>query len=80
MELNVLRGEIVRAYHTQNAFADAIGWHKNKVSNMMTGKYKPDTDEVAIIAKALGLSEERFCLIFLPQKSPYGDKADTVAS
>lgn len=68
-----LRGEIVAKYRTQNAFADAIGWHKNKVTRMLTGKYFPDTDEVSKMASMLDLDENRFCEIFLDKKSPNGD-------
>ena len=70
-----LRGEIVTEFRTQSAFADAIGWHKNKVTKMLTGKYKPDTDEVAKIAFLLHLDESKFCDIFLNKKSPNGDFA-----
>ena len=73
MDLCRLRGEIVAAYRTQSAFADAIGWHKNKVTNMLNGKYKPDTDEVAMIADMLQLDANGFCTIFLTRKSPNGD-------
>lgn len=73
MDLGRLRGEIVAEYRTQTAFADAIGWHKNKVTNMLTGKYKPDTDEVAKIADLLHLDAPKFCGIFLPKKSPNGE-------
>lgn len=74
MDLCRLRGEIVAEYRTQTAFADAIGWHKNKVTKMLTGKYKPDTDEVAEITDLLHLDASKFCDIFLPRKSPNGDQ------
>ena len=77
MNIDRLRGEISAEYKTQSAFATAIGWHKNKVSNMLTGKYKPDTDEVAVIANALRLDEPKFCDIFLPEKSPNGEIENT---
>lgn len=73
MDLNRLRGEIVAEFRTQSAFAAAIGWHQNKVTKMLTGKYKPDTDEVAKMATMLHLDEPKFCDIFLPKKSPIGD-------
>lgn len=73
MDCNRLRGEIVAKYRTQHAFADALGWHKNKVSKLVLGTYKPDTDEVAEIAHALDLSVTGFCAIFLPELSPNGD-------
>lgn len=65
MDVYRLRGEIVAEYRTQSAFAEAIGWHKNKVTKMLTGKYKPDTDEVAQIASLLHFDESKFCEIFL---------------
>ena len=73
MNRRKLKGEIVAVLGSQNAFADAVGWHKNKVSKMMTGKYKPDTDEVAAIVEALNLSNDKFTEIFSPAKSPNGD-------
>lgn len=73
MNVDRLRGEISAEYRTQVAFSSAIGWHKNKVSKMLSGKYKPNTDEVAEIAEALHLDERRYCDIFLAQKSPNGD-------
>lgn len=75
MNLARLRGEIVAEYRTQSAFADAIGWHKNKVTKMLTGKYKPDTDEVARIADLLHLDAPMFCDIFFTENSPNGDKS-----
>lgn len=73
MNVNKLRGEIVAQYRTQRAFAEQIGWHQNKMSKLMTGKYKPDTDDIAAIMQALQLSEHSFCDIFMPEKSPNGD-------
>lgn len=73
MDCNRLRGEIVAKYRTQVAFAEALGWHKNKVSKLVLGTYKPDTDEVAEIADALDLDVAGFCSIFLPKASPNGD-------
>jgi len=75
LDTNLLRGEIVAKYRTQLAFADKIGWHRNKVTKMLNGAYKPDTDEVASIVDVLGLDERRYCDIFLPRKSTNGDNA-----
>lgn len=73
MNIDRLRGEIVAKYRTQNAFSEAIGWHKNKVSKLLCGKYKPDTDDVDAISVALDLSKDVFCEIFLPERSPNGE-------
>lgn len=74
MDLNRLRGEIVATYGSQSAFAQHISWHKNKVSRLLNGQYKPDTDDVAIFVEALNLTPEKFVDIFLPKISPNGDK------
>lgn len=74
MNLNRLRGEIVAKFRTQKEFAKVLGWPENKVSKLMTEKYKPDTDDIADIADALDLNTEGFCAIFMPKKSPNGDK------
>lgn len=73
MNVRRLKAEIIAEYNTQSAFAKAIGWHENKVSKIVNGHYKPDTDEVAMIADVLHLDERRYCSIFLPVKSPNGD-------
>lgn len=73
MNLNRLKGEIIAVYGSQLAFAQHIAWNENKVSRLLTGKYKPDTDDVGIIVEALDLSAEKFVDIFLPKKSPNGD-------
>lgn len=74
MNTRRLRAEIVAAFNTQGGFAKAIGWHENKVSKIIRGHYKPDTDEVAKIVETLHLNEHQYCDIFLPKKSPNGDE------
>lgn len=76
MNLNRLRGEIVTKYRTQSAFADAIGWQKNKVSRTLSGKHILDVNEVQKIADVLDLDAQKFCDIFLSNKSPNGDILD----
>ena len=73
MNTRRLKAEIIAEYNTQDAFANAMGWHKNKVSKMIQGHYKPNIDEVAKMVEMLHLDERQYCHIFLPQKSPYGD-------
>lgn len=75
MDANRLRGEIVAKFRTQSAFAEAIGWQKNKVSRTLTGKHVLDVNEVQKIADVLDLDAQTFCDIFLPRKSPNGDNA-----
>lgn len=79
MDLQRLKGEIVAVYGTQLKFSKAIGWHKNKVSKMICGKYKPDTDEVAAIVSALHLTEQQYWNIFLPNLSPNCDNPANIS-
>lgn len=73
MNTRLLKSSIVEIYGTQKAFANAIGWHQNKLSNLMTSKYVPTLDEVERMRTSLKLSDERFMQIYLPNKSPNGD-------
>lgn len=73
MNIRRLKGEIIATYGTQNAFAGAMNWSINKVSRMMRGKYKPDTDEVAKIVGSLNLTAQKYYEIFLPSISPNGE-------
>lgn len=74
MNLNRLKGEIIASYGSQKTFAKHIGWTQNKVCKMVKGKYKPDTDDVDILVRALGLGPDKFLAIFLPNSSPNGDE------
>lgn len=78
MNITELRVEIIRKYGTQNKFAEEIGWHRNKMSKMMRGKYIPDLDEVIFISDKLHLDETRFIEIFLCKKLPNGNKLGEV--
>lgn len=77
MNLNRLKGEIVAVFGTQDSFSKAIGWHRNKVSRLITGKYIPDIDEAAKISSLLNLSSDKYCEIFLSKKSPNGEHLQT---
>lgn len=65
MNIDVLRGKIHEKCKTGGRFAESMGWHPNKVSAMLNGKYIPDVDEAAQIATRLDLTEATFCEIFL---------------
>lgn len=78
MNTRLLKSSIVEIFGTQKAFASAIGWHQNKLSNLMTKKYVPTIDEVEHIRTSLGLSDERFMQIFLSEKSPNGDNGHPI--
>lgn len=74
MNLNRLKGEIIAVYGTQDSFSNAIKWHRNKVSRLINGQYVPNINEAAEISSLLNLSPEKYYEIFLPSKSPNGDK------
>ena len=58
------------------SFLKLLAGIKNKVSKMVCGKYKPDTDEVAAIVSALHLTEQQYWnIFFLPNLSPNCDKS-----
>jgi hypothetical protein len=65
MNIDIMRGAIAEMFKTNGLFAVAMGWHKNKVSAMLNGRYVPDVDEAAMMAHVLRLNEEKFCQIFL---------------
>ena len=70
IDLQRLRGEIVTVFRTQHAFADAMGWYENKVSNLLNGKYILSLDEAVEIAEKLNMTIATFQVIFLPGLSP----------
>lgn len=71
---DLLRGVIFTKYKTQAAFAESIGWHRNKVSALLNGAYIPDVDEAAMIFDDTQMTLEQYVSIFLTRKSPNGDK------
>jgi hypothetical protein len=60
-----LHGLIVERFGSQAAFSRASGWHQNKISRMIKGSFKPNTDEVTELAALLKMTESEFCDIFL---------------
>lgn len=65
MQLLELKGAIVAKYGTQGKFAKEIGWTDNKMSRLVQGSYKPNTDEVVRIIDKLELDEAQYLRIFL---------------
>lgn len=72
MNKDELRGFIFRRFKTQRQFADAIGWHENKVTLMLTGKFVPDVNQAEQISSVLGLNLVEHGKIFLPNVPPNG--------
>lgn len=74
MEKNMeLRGMIYSRYPNESAMAKYMGWTKQKLNKITTGKKMPDLQETNEIAIALGKSLTDVANIFLNKKSPNGD-------
>lgn len=65
-----LRGLIYGKYETETQLAHDLGWSKQRLNVITTGRREPDLEEVAAIAEKLGRSVEEIFYIFLRQKSP----------
>lgn len=64
IEMN-LRGMVLSKYKTIGAFADAVGWKRNKASRIVNGVQEPDITDIQNMAKALEIdSQDAFIRIF----------------
>lgn len=71
-----LRGRIAEYYGSQRAYCRATGWKPNKLCKLLKNNYVPDVNEVANLASNLQLTPDDVIDIFLPKKSPNGDKEE----
>ena len=71
---SLLRSKIFEKYKSQADFSRKICWSANKVSKILNGKYIPNVNDCAAIAKVLSLAADEYISIFMPGLSPYGDK------
>ena len=67
MELNSL---IHGQYPNQAAFADAIGWSKQRLNKIVNGDQQPSIDDIQVISEGLGVPFMMVCNFFLQRKSP----------
>ena len=67
-----LRGLIHGKFQSESACADKLGWSKQKLNRISTGKQMPDVEEVWELANVLETPLEKMFLIFLPEKSTNG--------
>ena len=69
MELN-LRGAILQKYPSATAFGKAMGWPRNKASDIMNGRRQPTADEMVLISRDIGITTaDAFMSIFFPSMS-----------
>jgi len=67
MEGNVgIRGVVYDRYKSIAAFADAIGWTRQKATLIINGNQEPNLDDVDKMSKALNLDFEKTARFFLP--------------
>ena len=60
---------ILGKYRSEAACAKALGWPRQRLNKITTGKKTPDIDEVNCLSVALGVDVARLLHIFLHQKS-----------
>lgn len=65
IEMMTLRGIVYSKYNSISDMADAIGWTRQKASNIINGNVEPSLDDVDKLAKALGLGFEQTAQFFL---------------
>lgn len=69
MEQITFRGMVYSKYKTIADFAQAIGWTRQKATNIVNGIQEPSLDDTDKMARALDLSLEDTARFFLPRKS-----------
>ena len=69
MDMMNFRGLVYSRYKTIAEFAQAIGWTRQKATNIVNGLQEPSLDDTDKMAKALNLSLDETAKFFLPKKS-----------
>ena len=67
---NRIRGAVFSKYPTIEAFANAIGWRRNKASRIVNGIQSPSVSDIEQMSKCLDIVEtSTFMAIFFPMVS-----------
>ena len=69
MEGMNFRGVVYSKYKTIAGFASAIGWTRQKATNIVNGVQEPSLDDVDKMAKALNMTLDETARFFLQNKS-----------
>lgn len=64
MNQDTLKGKVMGTFYSISAFAEAIGWSRNKASRIVNGVQEPTVDDVVAITTTLNLTEREFFTIF----------------
>ena len=66
---NKIRGAVFSRFSSISAFADAIGWKRQKASKIVNGVQIPTAEEMEEMANCLGIDNaEDFMDVFFPGK------------
>lgn len=76
MNVHALKGLILKKFYTIQAFANEVGWKRNKASRIINGIQEPSNDDVVVITEALGLNEQEFFEVFFSSLSTLCTKAE----
>ena len=69
MEMTV-RGVVLQKYASASAFGRAMGWNRQKASDIINGRRQPSADEMVLMAQALGVDDAKaFMALFFPSLS-----------
>lgn len=75
IDIDALRGSIYSKFKSQAEFADALKWRRQKVNEILNGKWVVDENEIAEMVNVLEIdSPEVVVNIFFPYLSPKGTK------
>lgn len=69
MDRTIFRGLVYSKYKSIANFAQAIGWTRQKATNIVNGVQEPSLDDTDKMAKALNLTFSETAQFFLPAKS-----------
>ena len=69
MEQTTFRGVVYSKYKTIAAFAQAIGWTRQKATNIVNGVQEPSLDDVDKMSRALDMGLEETARFFIPRQS-----------
>lgn len=73
MEANfAVKGMIYSKYGKESALADHLGWSRQKLNKITTGRKLPNLEELNALSGALDEPVDKMLHIFLKQKSPNG--------
>lgn len=74
MNENKVRGEILSRFVNLTAFAEKLGWSRQKISYIVSGEREPSLGDIQVMADCLGISADYLASLFLALLSQNCDK------